>query len=149
MLSAAKPEPNAAAVSQEGLSLCACAMLFQAARDIDTFPCEPPVPGPDPGARQAFLRGYSRYRRVANDRMSALLWLTGAWDGQISCDEALDVARVHLPPSNTFEHAGFLAWLFSMADSGRVGSVFASVTMAAPHRAEQEDRDECVADLHE
>lgn len=147
MPSVTRPETNAGA--QEGLSLCACAMLFQAARDIDTFPREPQLPGSDPAARHAFLRGHSRYRRVANDRMSSLLWLTGTWDGALSCEDALDVARVHLPSSNTLDRATFLAWLFSLADSGRVGSVFASVTMPAPHRAEQEEEDECASDPHE
>lgn len=116
----------------DSLRQCACAMLLQAARDMDTVTEEPVILETAPVADKLLaLQSHARYRQAVDVRLSALLWLTGAWrDGVLNFDTALDGIRA-ADIGAPLEKPAFLAWLLNLEKRKQIGDVFASVNMAS------------------
>lgn len=129
---------------------CGCAMLMQSMRDLAIVPDEPVVyetpdgcvNDPDSTMRRA-ANAHARYRRAMNARFGALLWLFGAWDGQISRRQAI-AAVCNSSPHRAFSslavdrHQGpdgylseevFLHWLLSVEEVGDLPRFCATVSM--------------------
>lgn len=66
------------------------AVLFQAARDMAIAP-DPEIDDSQPRRRMA--GAYIRYRRSVANRISAILWMTGLWEGGVSVHESIDAIR--------------------------------------------------------
>lgn len=139
----------------ESLRKCACGTLFQAVRDLEVDLQEPIFwegSHTTPADRQLALQAHARYRHALNNRLSAMLWLSGAWENEanISCETALNSARVHAPDL-PLTRTGFFAWALALESRGLVGATFASVAMVTEGcmaeeegRAPDDNMDECV-----
>ncbi len=68
----------------------AIAVLFQAARDMAIAP-DPEIDDSQP--RRRLAGAYLRYRRSVANRISAMLWMAGLWEGGVSVHESIDAIR--------------------------------------------------------
>ncbi len=118
-------------VITDSLRQCACAALFQAARDLDTLVEEPVISETSPAADKLLaLQSHARYRQAVDVRLSALLWLTGAWRGKISFEDAIDsvrAANIDMP----LTRPAFMAWILTLEQRNQIGHVFSSVNMTS------------------
>ena len=66
------------------------AVLFQAVRDMAIAP-DPEIDDNQPRRRMAGV--YNRYRRSVANRISAILWTAGLWEGGVSVCESINAVR--------------------------------------------------------
>lgn len=124
----------------ESLRRCACATLFQAVRDLETD-CHEPVlrDTKNPIARNLATQSHARYRQSLEDRMSAILWLSGSSESSLMpCEVALNSARIK-QPQLPLSRTAFFAWALGLEAHGVINQVFASVTMSSCGPAAPDD----------
>ena len=105
------------------------AVLFQAARDMAITP-DPEIDDSQPRRRMA--GAYIRYRRSVANRLSAILWMAGLWEGGVSVHESIDAIRRATADDSDPAAMTPLVWAASLLaadDRGDLSGIAAGLNM--------------------